>query len=184
MFRKVCFSSVNLTHLRVKCSSKCNIQHFLPLPSVCDPSVRSYFVKGSPRDGYSKVDEEIEKMSRTEIIRTGIKTLKEELKLWKQEVKEKLESDPILINRPGEIDIVFRFDSDEHRSQWVTTSDSDHREGHSQCSLTGTPYGTALFQGVISTRVPVDGRTKKSGYCNLTSMKKRVSALINFLKTK
>lgn len=152
----------------------CNLQHLLPVQKVFDQPVRYRFVNRSPRDGYSKAEEELEKMSRTEIIRNGIKTLKEELKLWKKEVKEKLESDPILINRPGEIDIVFRFDTDEHLSRWITTADSDNNEGHSYCSLTGTPYGTGVFQGSISNRVPADGRTKKAGYCNLTSMNKKV----------
>ena len=41
----------------------------------------------------------------------GFKDLKEEFKLWKEEVKEKFETDPILIYRPNEIDIYCRFNS-------------------------------------------------------------------------
>lgn len=140
---------------------------------------RFYYGRGrrDPRDGYSKIDEELEKMPRTEVIRNGIKILKEELKLWKEEIKEKIEADPILIRRPGEIDLLFRFDSEQSRSQWILTADSDHREGYSECNMTPTPYGTAVFQGVLSSRVPKDGKTKKAGYCNMTSLRKRVDKL-------
>jgi NADH dehydrogenase [ubiquinone] 1 alpha subcomplex assembly factor 1 len=39
----------------------------------------------------------------------GLQDLKEEIKLWKEEVKEKLDSDPVVVFRPNEIDPVFRF---------------------------------------------------------------------------
>jgi NADH dehydrogenase [ubiquinone] 1 alpha subcomplex assembly factor 1 len=42
------------------------------------------------------------KPPRTELIRDGLKELKGEIKLWKDEVKEHFEGDPILIYRRGE----------------------------------------------------------------------------------
>lgn len=39
--------------------------------------------------------------SRTERIRMGLKQLKKEIKLWKQEIAEALESDPIIDYRAG-----------------------------------------------------------------------------------
>lgn len=39
----------------------------------------------------------------------GLKDLKSEIKLWKEEMREKFEDDPILAFRPGEIDVAYRF---------------------------------------------------------------------------
>jgi len=134
-----------------------------------------YYGKHGPRGEYTKVEEEVEKLSRTEVIRMGLSILKDELKVWANEVKEKIEADPIIFRRPGEIDIAFRFDGDECDKKWIATCDQDHREGYSNCTFAQTPYGSSLFHGNISNRVPKDGRTKKAGYCNITSVRKRVS---------
>lgn len=45
------------------------------------------------------------------MILEGLKDLKDEIIMWKEEVKEKLETDPILIYRPNEIDVYCRFNS-------------------------------------------------------------------------
>jgi len=77
----------------------------------------------------------------------------------------------------GEIDIVWQFSQPGALSQWVTTSDSDHKEGYSTCELSLSKGGNGLFMGTLSTRVPKDGRIKKAGYCNMRSMRPRVGCL-------
>ncbi|GLV32819.1 Complex I intermediate-associated protein 30 kDa [Carabus blaptoides fortunei] len=83
--------------------------------------------------------------------------------------------DPICIHRPGETDIVWNFNSPEALDQWVTTSDKDHNEGYSSCSLTMNNYSKGVFTGDLNTRVPKDGKIKRSGYCNMRSIRARKS---------
>lgn len=58
------------------------------------------FWERDEKGGYRK---ETEKPPRIQMIREGLKELKEEIKLWREEVKEKFEGDPILIYRPGKL---------------------------------------------------------------------------------
>lgn len=39
----------------------------------------------------------------------GLKELKSEIKLWTEEMKEKFDDDQILVFRPGEVDIAWKF---------------------------------------------------------------------------
>lgn len=112
---------------------------------------------------------------RTQMIRDGFKELKHEIALWSQEMKEKFECDPILDYRAGETDIVWNFESPNALQQWVTTSDSDHNEGHSKCDLVVNKYGKGLFTGFLNTDVPDDGRIKRAGYCNMRTLRARKS---------
>lgn len=41
----------------------------------------------------------------------GLKELKQEIRNWKDEIEEKLETDPILVYRPNEVDLYCRFKS-------------------------------------------------------------------------
>ncbi|XP_046992168.1 complex I intermediate-associated protein 30, mitochondrial [Schistocerca americana] len=132
----------------------------------------SSFYESDRKSGYTKSDK---KVSRLELIRNGLKELKKEIFIWKDEIKEKLESDPILIYRPGETDILWKFDSPHILHQWVTTADSDHKEGYSKCDLNISADGTAVFSGSLSCEVPKDGRIKKSGYCNMKSVRPQKS---------
>lgn len=116
-----------------------------------------------------------EKVSKTKLIREGLKELKSEIKLWTEEMKEKLEMDPICIVRPNETDVIWKFDTEDILKKWVSTSDSDHGEGYSNCSLQLTEHGKAMFSGDLSTKVPKDGRIKRSGYCNMKSHRIRKS---------
>lgn len=59
--------------------------------------------------------------------------------------------------------------------KFVTTSDSDHNEGFSKCSLEMSEAGRARFHGYLDVRVPKDGRIKKAGYCAMRSKRIRVS---------
>lgn len=96
----------------------------------------------------------------------------------------------------GETDIVWEFNSAEALDQWVLTSDKDHNEGYSSCSLTMNNYSKGVFSGMylliylfplkksvvlltilgeLNTRVPKDGNIKRSGYCNMRSIRARKS---------
>ncbi|XP_056642184.1 complex I intermediate-associated protein 30, mitochondrial [Diorhabda sublineata] len=108
-------------------------------------------------------------------LREGLKELKGEIKLWTEEVKERFENDPILIFRPGEVDVKWRFGDEESLKKWNVTCDSDNGEGYSSASLSLTPQGKALFAGNLSMRVPKDGRVKRAGYCNMRTHRIRKS---------
>lgn len=59
---------------------------------------RPLFWEKDRRGGY---DTRLEPLSRKQQILEGLRELKQEIVLWKEEVKEKLESDPVLVFRPG-----------------------------------------------------------------------------------
>lgn len=107
-------------------------------------------------------------------MRLGLQELKQEISLWAEEMKEDFESDPILVNRPGETDVVWKFGDEESLKKWVVTCDSDHGEGFSNCNLSLTNNGKGLFSGELSTRVPKDGKVKRAGYCNIKTLRARV----------
>jgi hypothetical protein len=58
------------------------------------------FYEKDEKGGYRK---ESDIPSRTQMIRDGFKELKGEIKLWKQEVKEKFTMDPLVIMRKGDL---------------------------------------------------------------------------------
>lgn len=109
-----------------------------------------------------------------ERMRVGLKELKKEIALWSEEVKEKLEFDPILIYRPDEVDVEWRFEQDNSLNKWLVTSDSDNNEGFSKANLELSSQRTGLFHGELSMRMPKDGRVKRSGYCNMRTIRARV----------
>ncbi|XP_060518570.1 complex I intermediate-associated protein 30, mitochondrial [Cylas formicarius] len=110
-----------------------------------------------------------------ERMRLGLQELKSEIKLWTDEVKETFDWDPLLAYRPGEVDVVWRFNKKDSLKQWLVTSDKDHNEGYSECSLQLTNYGKGLFSGTLSTKLPKDGKIKRAGYCNIKTMRARKS---------
>ncbi|GJQ66294.1 hypothetical protein Trydic_g4340 [Trypoxylus dichotomus] len=90
-------------------------------------------------------------------------------------MKDRFESDPVLVYRPGETDVQWKFGTEDSLRIWNVTSDKDNNEGHSTCSLTLNKYGNAVFSGELDTRVPKDGKTKRAGYCNMQTQKFRRS---------
>lgn len=163
--------------VRCKCPEKFEVPAYFPFTSLYPRFVhlssrRSCFWEKDPKGGYGRENLGV---SRTQLIRDGLKELRQEIKLWKEEVKEKFECDPILIYRPGETDMLWKFDTPDSLNNWITTSDSDHNEGNSSCSLSITPHQKCLFSGSLSTEVPKDGRVKKAGYCNMKSIRVRKS---------
>lgn len=108
-------------------------------------------------------------------MRHGLDELKKEIALWKSEVKETWESDPVLIYRPGEVDIAWDFRGDKPLEKWIVTCDKDHNEGFSNCTLNTNKAAHALFSGEIISRTPLDGKVKRSGYCNIKTERAKKS---------
>lgn len=71
--------------------------------------VNTTFYEKEKKSGYGKKYPMFSKQMMLE----GFQQLKEEIKLWKEEVKEKFESDPLVICRPGETDIAWRFNGEK-----------------------------------------------------------------------
>lgn len=136
-------------------------------------SLKGLFYEKDPKDGYNS--EARKKIPKTQQIREGLKELRQEIELWSNEMKEKFETDPFILYRPGETDIVFNFQNEAALSKWVVTSDKDHNEGYSSGSLTLNKHGKAVFSGELNTKIPKDGRVQRAGYCNMKSMRLRKS---------
>ncbi|XP_059053324.1 complex I intermediate-associated protein 30, mitochondrial [Achroia grisella] len=140
-------------------------------PSVQNTPKRLLFWENERKGGYNTA----EKVSILDHLKNGFKELNYELILFKQELKELVETDPLLVARPGETDLIWCFNDQNVLDKFVTTSDSDHNEGYSQCSLNMSSAGRALFHGHLDLRVPKDGRIKKAGYCAMRSKRVRKS---------
>ncbi|XP_015518711.1 complex I intermediate-associated protein 30, mitochondrial [Neodiprion pinetum] len=130
------------------------------------------------KSGYPRVAAKSSSEKRNDLwhIRNGFRILGDEFKLFKREVIEHLESDPLLIYRKDEIDLAWRFNGDKKSlDQWFVTADSDYEEGYSNCSLQLTKSGRGLFSGYLDKRVPKTGNIKKAGYCNINTLRARKS---------
>lgn len=153
------------------------LKHFIPrrtsIRGIHATMTNNLFYEKDPKGGYTDNRPE---PSKKQLIKDGIKELKEEIALWSKEVKEHLEADPFLLYRPGETDIAWRFNEKNYKD-WIVTSDSDNNEGYSHCTLSLNSQGHAVFSGELSTKVPKDGRVKRSGYCNIKSLPARVRKL-------
>ncbi|KAJ3648237.1 hypothetical protein Zmor_020056 [Zophobas morio] len=139
--------------------------------SIHSSSILNTFWEKDDKGGYKTKTQ----VPMKERLRLGLQELKQEIALWTQELKEDFENDPVLVYRPGETDIVWKFGTEESLKQWVVTCDSDHGEGFSTCGLTLSNNGQGLLSGELSTRVPKDGRVKRAGYCNIRTLRARKS---------
>lgn len=165
-----------LTRALIRCVPKNvllnDIKHFKTAQCNC-----ALFWEPDEKGGYKDTRP---RPSRIQMIRDGMKELKHEIALWRQEMKEALETDPVYIYRPGETDIIWKFGNSEALNKWKVTSDSDHNEGFSKCSLELNKQGKGLFSGYLSTRLPKDGRVQRAGYCNIQTLRARVSIILHF----
>ena len=114
-------------------------------------------------------------VTKKKLILDGLKELKSEIKLWKEEMREKFESDPIVVFRPGEIDVVYKFSKPEDLGNWVVATDKDHNEGYSTAKFEISSAGYGLFHGNLDSKVPKDGKIFRAGYAGLRSLRVRVS---------
>lgn len=111
---------------------------------------------------------------KKEMIVNGLKELKSEIALWKEEVTEKLRMDPIVVYRPGEVDIIYNFEDKNDIDKWVLTADSDHNEGKSIATMELTNAQSALFQGFVNSQFLKDGKIKRTGYANIRTLRVKV----------
>lgn len=110
-----------------------------------------------------------------ERVKDGFGDLKDEFKLFFEEVREKWESDPVMVFRKRETDVVFTFKTPESLDKWMVGSDSDHGEGRSTASLTLSPSGHGLFSGHVNSELYRDGKVRRTGYASLRTLRARVS---------
>lgn len=68
-------------------------------------AVNTTFWEREKKSGYAKKYPIINKKQVIE----GLKLLKDEIKLFGEEMKEKFETDPIIVYRPGETDVAWKF---------------------------------------------------------------------------
>lgn len=148
----------------IKCLNSRNaIQRFYPgFAILC---VRNFWEKDIRAGRHPQ-----EEKSNVYHMKQGLKVLKDEIKLWKEEVVEKFHDDPQLYT-PGETKIVWTFDTQENLDKWIATSDKDNNEGFSECSLSLTKNRRGVFSGVLNTKVPKDGKVHRTGYCNIRSIR-------------
>jgi len=148
-----------------------NVYYKTPSLSRClyTTPVNELFYEKSRKGNYDKHTSS--RVPKKQLILDGLKLLKEEIKIWQEEVKERFRMDPILCYRPGEIDVAFRFNKEKALENWVVSADSDHNEGYSTAEFEKSPAGFGLFHGSVVSDVPKDGKVKRAGYCNVKSIR-------------
>ncbi|XP_043255662.1 complex I intermediate-associated protein 30, mitochondrial isoform X2 [Colletes gigas] len=115
---------------------------------------------------------EPENLSIFEKMRNGYRGMKEEVSLFRKEIRDKYRMRSIIIS-PSAENIVWKFDGTlKSRNEWVLTCDSDYDNGYSTAKLELSSRGTGIFHGVLSTELPKDGRTMIAGFCNVTTVRK------------
>lgn len=130
------------------------------------------FWEKDPKGGYKDTRPPL---SFKERMRLGLSELKNEIALWKEEVKDAIDFDPPRVFRRGEVDVLWQFTDQSSLDKWVVTADADHGEGKSSCSLSLSQYGHGLFTGNLVTKAPMDGKVKRAGYCNIKTLPARKS---------
>jgi hypothetical protein len=69
-------------------------------------AVNSTFWEREKKSGYGKKYPSIPTKA---MVLDGLQELKSEIKMWRDEVQEKFEADPIMVFRAGEVDIAWKF---------------------------------------------------------------------------
>ena len=80
----------------------------------------------------------------------------------------------MFLSNSGEIDPLFEFGKEGEVQKFLTTSDNDHNEGFSECTFQKSPSGYGLFSGILNSTVRQTDKQKRTGYCNMRSMRVRV----------
>ncbi|XP_076756898.1 complex I intermediate-associated protein 30 [Xylocopa sonorina] len=123
--------------------------------------------------GYSPVyHKPPEQLTFLQRLRRACSEFKDEYKLFKQELRSSYGLHSTIVP-PYEHDIVWKFDGTQKSlDRWIVNSDKDYNHGYSIANLELSPTGTGIFYGTLDTRIPKDGRTIRSGYCNITTVPK------------
>ncbi|XP_003737178.1 probable complex I intermediate-associated protein 30, mitochondrial [Galendromus occidentalis] len=104
----------------------------------------------------------------------GSKIFVKECERAADEWKEKLHLDRARYHL-GEVVPQYLFREQKDRDLFYTITDSDWNQGFSKAEFVGTRQGSGLFRGVLDTRVPRDGVTKRAGIAVLQSFPKTKS---------
>jgi len=87
------------------------------------------------------------------------------------EKKDQMTKDPMYIDLLDHMDmkLQWRFQTQQDIDHFMVTSDSAQLCGFSSCEFVLSDRQTGLFRGHLSTRVPKDGITFRSGFVNVGS---------------
>ncbi|XP_069116218.1 complex I intermediate-associated protein 30, mitochondrial-like [Argopecten irradians] len=157
--------------LRVAKSCRTFLQPKNPLVIQAATVVNLYDI--DKKSGYG---EEIEP-SKKKYLRDSIKAFPGELKLYKQEWKDRLrvyDLDRWNLDH-GSYEYLWKFRGQESIDKWLVTADRDNLEGQSSANLTVSKANHALFHGYLCQEVPKDGISKSAGYCNMRSPSRYIS---------
>lgn len=76
--------------------------------SIHTTAVKTLFWEKDKKGGFGYKKEQ-PLMPTKAMILDGLQELKKEINLWREEVTEKFDTDMILVYRPGEVDIAWKF---------------------------------------------------------------------------
>lgn len=110
---------------------------------------------------------ELKKAMEKERLKAGLAEIKKEIIKWKDEQKERILCDPLLVLHHRDYEYVWKFDSRESLENWIASSDKDHKIGKSEAKLDLSPTKKALFYGTLNCDPPTDGVHKISGFANI-----------------
>lgn len=127
-----------------------------------------------PRESFPKVyHKPPPNLTFLEKLRLAAREFRGEFKLLYKELREDYSFLHTTHIVPNEDDVVWKFDGTEKSvDQWIVNCDRDYSVGYSIAKLELSSSGTGVFHGVLDTRVPKDGKTERSGYCNITTIRK------------
>lgn len=143
--------------------------------NVLRSNKRQLFFEPSLKGNYDNEHARIEFESETfwNQVKMGARVMKDEVGLWKEEWKERLRQDPMLI-KWDQLRPLYVFDNQEVIDEWRTACDGDWNEGFSKCSFTMSKDGHGLFSGFLdSENIPKDGKVNKTGWASCMSPEAR-----------
>uniref|UniRef100_A0A0N4Z8R0 CIA30 domain-containing protein n=1 Tax=Parastrongyloides trichosuri TaxID=131310 RepID=A0A0N4Z8R0_PARTI len=117
-------------------------------------------------------------MPLKEVLKDSPSYMKQELLKFVNETKnsiniekiEAIEDTGVLRHGDTKIEYVFKEPSD--MKVWKTGCDSDWGKGYSKCSFNLTDNNTAIFSGIINTKVMKDGKVEKAGWASIKTIDK------------
>lgn len=122
------------------------------------------FHEHDPKGGYKK---KIKKTKVSLFSEQGRELVKKETNHLIDEWKVALQ--PNLGVEHHDYEVMWQFNGAESLKDWVVTADKDHNEGATVAYFTPSKGNRGLFHGNLCTDLPQDGKTKRSGYCQIRS---------------
>ncbi|XP_037081705.1 complex I intermediate-associated protein 30, mitochondrial-like isoform X1 [Pollicipes pollicipes] len=127
------------------------------------------------RDIKAEYGRERKTLPDKQMVVDGLKELKHEVGVWKDEFWNKFTKEPLFLVRPGEVDTVFQLNSEAALERWIVTADRDNSDGQSQGELVLGRHGKAVLRGTLDTTPPKDGSKQRAGYCNMRCLRPQKS---------